>query len=119
MNQPDVFSKIEELKEVFKTGRPDFRAIIKGLEVEMREAFMRANLGTHPVIESYTKGLIEVINTINNRLLNEVGLEKDARDRMLETRDLYQGFINVFVKSPDHLKQIIKKVEEIIEANKK
>ena len=119
MNPISTFSKIEELKEIFKSGRTDFQEVIKQLEAEMRTAFMRADLGTHPVIEEYIKGLVGVMNGINSRLLNEKGLERDARDRLMETRESYQGFINVFVKSSEHLEKITKKGEEILEANKK
>ena len=118
MNPIDTFKKIDELKEIFKSARPDFQAMVNDLEKEMREQMIRSDLCQHPVIEKYTRGLIEVINGINARLLNDRDMTIDIRNQILDRRELYQGFVNVFVKSPQHLEQIIKKVEEILEANK-
>ena len=117
-NNTEILSNIRELKTRFSKARPDFQQIIDDLEKRARAGIIKARLYEHEEIKKIVNDLAGVVNSIDAALTNDETILNDEGKKLLYRKRMYEGFIDIFVKSPEQLKQVSGEVEAILNANK-
>ena len=111
----NILDKILELRNKFKDHSDQKR--IESWESKAKKDLLILSLKDHSGFKFIFDNLARDIHNMNEQLnkLDSVKLPDCDRDRMIDKRDLYKKFLDIFIDAEKELRNVEKQVEENIE----
>jgi myosin heavy subunit len=118
LREPQQIAKLKALKEkLVDTDRDDHIAIIEDWEKEIRAHLITMSLQDNPGIRKLLKKYIDDVRDIDNLLTNAKSdvLSDKQRDNLIDKKNFYLDFIDLFNGAKQSLDEIERLVDEELE----